>query len=468
MDSVFFLCTVCLFFLLNVPYNAADVVSRSTAAGMIEGYTDSVVVDGTPKAITRFLGIPYAEPPIGNKRFVRPVQKLRFNGVFKANNGKVSCIQTSKEAARRYSVYDVIYSEDCLTLNIYVPSNFSDGKGSSSMPTMVWIHGGGFREGSAVGYNPDVLSVTTDTVVVTINYRVGMFGFLRSSDGKFKGNQGLWDQHMALKWVHQNVGFFHGSTPVTLFGQSAGAASVLYQALYPGNLGIISKIIAESGSPLATWGTLKGPNAEQYFKAVGCLTADPMECLNSKSYDELQISERIHFAPAIDGDFVPESPEAILYGNNPKSQAARDIFNSLDIICGANRYDDAIQTGNWPVLSKEIDVNDPHITRDQLKKIIYPSALTTLSGYDKLDTDKISIIHDLVEFAYIDWSDPDSFNTTKFAAINFGSDFYFFWPSIRTVKLHSRSHSGTFFYEYCPKPTNSALWTPDWIPGMYR
>lgn len=93
------------------------------------------------------------------------------------------------------------FSEDCLSLNSYVPHAL---KSNDLMPVMIWIHGGGFVQGAASNYPSEVLSSFGNVIVVTVNYRVAMFGFLQDTNGDFPGNQGLWDQHLAIKWVHDN------------------------------------------------------------------------------------------------------------------------------------------------------------------------------------------------------------------------------------------------------------------------
>jgi len=109
---------------------------------------------------------------------------------------------------------------------------------------MVWLHGGGFVCGSSDMYDGAYLAAHGQVVVVTVNYRLSVFGFLSTEDASSTGNNGLWDQHLAIKWVHDNAVAFGGDpSRVTLFGESAGGANVMFQALYVGNKGLVHRVI---------------------------------------------------------------------------------------------------------------------------------------------------------------------------------------------------------------------------------
>ena len=233
-----------------------DDIIVNTNVGRIQGIQKNITVDGKAKMISWFYGIPFAETTAGNNRFQKPIAKAAFSEIFEANQSPTACYQVSDEDYGNFS--HGTYSEDCLNLNIYVPNDLTD---QHLLPVMIWIYGGGFTDGTAAIYPATGLSSFGNVVVVTINYRIGMFGFLQSSDGTLVGNQGLWDQHLAIKWVHNNIAAFSGNPEeVTIFGESAGGASVLYQAIYPGNQGLFKRVIAESGSPLGYW-AFQEPNA---------------------------------------------------------------------------------------------------------------------------------------------------------------------------------------------------------------
>lgn len=136
-------------------------------------------------------------------------------------------------------------SEDCLHLNIYVPGDVSRDR---RLSVMLFIHGGGFVIGSAGEYNGQRLAAQGDVIVVTINYRLGLFGFLNLLDPIANGNYGLWDQMAAIRWVYENIEAFGGNPDsVTIFGESAGGMCVHHQTLIPANIGMFQRAISMSG-----------------------------------------------------------------------------------------------------------------------------------------------------------------------------------------------------------------------------
>ena len=139
---------------------------------------------------------------------------------------------------------------------------------------MIWIHGGGFISGSAREYIPSELITENDVIVVVIQYRLGILGFLSSGDDVAPGNYGLWDQTLAIRWVKDNIRAFGGDPDsMTIFGVSAGAACVGYQILSPASRGLFSRAILQSGTPLASWALNQDPVQSLYYLAnkTGCL-----------------------------------------------------------------------------------------------------------------------------------------------------------------------------------------------------
>ncbi|KAL4223079.1 Carboxylesterase 5A [Mactra antiquata] len=437
--------------------------------GDIAGNTERVVADDKSKVITLFTNIPYAESTAGPNRFLKPIPKAPFKETYQAVGNPVGCFQSSKAATQRLSS-KINFTDDCLILNIYVPHDFTQ---NTSLPVMIWIYGGAFVEGASGLYRPDVMVALTDVIVVTVNYRLGMFGFLRSNDGKLPGNQGLWDQHLAIKWVHENIASFTGDNKqVTIFGESAGSASVLYQALYPGNQGYFQRVIAESGSPLADWALLLEPNADLYFAKMNCeSSSDPEACLRAKTSEQLQIpriaTDPLKFAPLLDGDFIPESAHDILFGNtvNPKSIASRTFYSSLDILTGVNNYDGALyMVSVWPYVLHYSDINNPHITRQQLNDVYKGIVENTLHVKDNKTAE---MLREMIEFEYTNWTDPSSFLSTRVSLLNISSDVGFFFPAISAAQGHvaSNGRGKTYFYEFSYEPVKHIIVMPTWIHG---
>uniref|UniRef100_A0A1I8PK08 carboxylesterase n=1 Tax=Stomoxys calcitrans TaxID=35570 RepID=A0A1I8PK08_STOCA len=194
-----------------------------------------------------FEGIPYAQPPVGKLRFRSPKPMEDWNDILDCTKSR------SKPMQYNYVSKFVEGSEDCLYLNVYTKKM----KSEKPLPVMVWIFGGGYHFGEASRdfYGPDYF-MQQDVVVVTFNYRLGIFGFLCFDDPDLNipGNAGLKDQVLALKWIKNNIQSFNGDpNNITLFGQSAGAASTHLMTMLPQTKGLFHKAIMHSGSVLCPW-----------------------------------------------------------------------------------------------------------------------------------------------------------------------------------------------------------------------
>jgi para-nitrobenzyl esterase len=233
---------------LSTPVHA-DPLRVKTEQGKIHGKT---INHGKVRA---FLGLPYAAPPVGDLRWKPPQPPAKWKGVRDATNFGAHCVQIT--LVNDDTVFqDSGPSEDCLFLNVYTPAGANE---RSKLPVMFWIHGGGYSlgAGSESRHNGDFLP-TKGVVLVTINYRLGAFGFLATADlakegGGAAGNYGLLDMVAALQWVKSNIGGFGGDPDnVTIFGESVGSVAV--STLMASHLarGLFHKAIGESGSPLGT------------------------------------------------------------------------------------------------------------------------------------------------------------------------------------------------------------------------
>ena len=180
---------------------------------------------------------------------------------------------------------------------------------------MIWIHGGGFSIGSSNEDQPDVLVATEDVLVVTINYRVNAFAFLTTGDATLSGNYGLWDQHLAIQWVKDNIADYGGDPAnITLFGESAGGRSVSFQLISPINTAnLIRRGIVESGSALSLTYINRDPMPvfTAFSKQLNCTeSSDIKHCLRSKSTNALlqaamTTKRPFPFFPIVDGEFLP-------------------------------------------------------------------------------------------------------------------------------------------------------------------
>lgn len=262
--------------------------------------------------VQRYLGVPYAQPPVGALRWKSPRPAPAWVGVRDATRFGSSCPQ----GADMFGPASV--NEDCLHLNVYAPASGAD----RARPVLVYIHGGGFWSGSGSYYDGAVLARKADAVVVTINYRLGVLGFLSTpalvAEGKAQ-NFGLQDQHAALAWVQRNIAAFGGDpSRVTIAGQSAGGGSVCLALTSPKATGLFQGAILHS--PACTMATTPMSKAHARGKAIadkaGCPAGEgQMACLRNKPVTELLAAAAIttptqaladSFWPAtIDGEVVP-------------------------------------------------------------------------------------------------------------------------------------------------------------------
>ncbi|KAM8853173.1 acetylcholinesterase-like [Synchiropus picturatus] len=325
----------------------------TTRLGKVQGKL-LPVLGGEVKA---FLGIPYAKPPVGTRRFAAPQPLERWAGVKDASKFPNSCYQMPDLAYPGFRGAEMWnpntpLSEDCLYLNVWSPRlNQTQLQASPPplAPVLVWIYGGGFTSGTSSldVYDGRYLSKWEGVVVVSMNYRVGAFGFLSLPHNKnIKGDAGLLDQRLALQWVADNIAVFGGDpSKVTLFGESAGSASVGLHLLSPGSQNLFQRAIMESASPNAPWATLTKDASHRRSMMlaglIGCPTspAAHMEMCLQKADAKVITSKQlalldkesmfgIPFAPLRDGDFLPDQLEVMLQsGKLPKK----------DVMFGLNR-----------------------------------------------------------------------------------------------------------------------------------
>lgn len=297
-------------------------VKQGDLLGVVDQYRD-----GRP--FYAFKGIPYAVPPVGNLRFKEPVALRKFPV------DVVDC-STEGEASIHKDPYraKIVGSEDCLFLNVYSPVKPGERK---SLPVMVWIHGGAFAmdSGSENLYSPEYL-IDKGVIVVTLNYRLGALGFLCLPSVGIKGNMGLKDQLMAVKWVHENIERFGGDpNNICLFGESAGSASTHIHLLSNESRPYFQKAILQSGAALSEWVMQKSPEdrARNLANAISdkelktdqevfdfLMTSDPVQ-INMNIIKTLTDEERkrglpIPFAPVVEqfgpGAIITESPFDIM------------------------------------------------------------------------------------------------------------------------------------------------------------
>ena len=299
-------------------------LARTTAGEVLGCWEDSVAM---------FRGVPYAEPPLGPRRFAPPTRPTPWEGARSAQHQAAAPPQVPGRGLPIMGPMDVPgYDEDCLTLNVWTPSIGA----SDNLPVFVWFHGGGLMEGagSASWYDGRVMARRGQLVVVTVNYRLGALGYLYLPPGvtcpEGAANLGLQDQCLALEWVRENVGAFGGDpNNVTVAGQSAGGVSIVGLAAMPRARGLFRRAILQS-SGLA----MPGRSVEEAMRATDLFleesgTALDGEALRTLSVDRIleaqgralmRVAQSIAYDPrlrpmamvpvrfVVDGEVLPEEP----------------------------------------------------------------------------------------------------------------------------------------------------------------
>ena len=445
----------------------------STNVGKIAGFKKELDINGRIRTVTEFLGIPYAEDTSGQNRFRKPIPKAHFNGTFNAFTASPSCMQLNI-----LNAFTDNMTEDCLMLNIYVPMDLSTQNDTNTklFPVMIWIHGGAFVSGTARYYNGEALSTVGEVIVVTINYRLAEFGFLNVGDQRASGNQGLWDQHLAIRWVKNNIQAFKGDPEeITIFGESAGASSVTFQALYAGNNGLFKRAIAQSGAALSNWDSNNAlPNVTRLYNMTGCYvnSLDPVDCLRRMSAADLlavlnkpEMAGCCSPAPTLDHDFVIEKPLDIAFGNNAVSFEARQFFRSLDILTGVNDGEGALYIYvTWLNILHQQSINNMTVTMSDIENIAAPFAIA--SAIKPPNNNAFEALKEAILFEYVNWTDPNNNDYLRQGLMKLSSDMTFFIPATRTVEAHSASPLGhTYFYEFTAEPPVRVIPTPTWFRG---
>ena len=285
----------------------ADSPTVKTAEGKVIGKT---INNGQVKA---FLGLPYAAPPVGELRWHAPQPPVKWKGERDATNFGAHCAQPHVYDDMIFQ--DAAGSEDCLFLNVYAPAGAT---ASSKLPVMFWIHGGGYSGGAGdePRHNGDFLPLK-GVVLVTINYRLGVFGFLATSDlakeaNGAAGNYGLLDQVAALQWVKANIGHFGGDPGnVTIFGESAGSFAVSTLVASPLTRGLFQKAIGESG---ASFGEMLPTDALEaretadglWVASLGVKSLAELRALPTDKILDAVKSKKGGFWPVVDGKLLVE------------------------------------------------------------------------------------------------------------------------------------------------------------------
>ncbi|WP_327110260.1 carboxylesterase/lipase family protein [Nocardia sp. NBC_01730] len=385
---------------------------------------DGVVRGRRGRRVSRWRSIPYAAPPIGGLRFRAPQPVEPWSGIRQATEFTSAAMQHRSGSRTGPRTYQPT-SEDALTLNVTAPAT----PAATPRPVLVFIHGGGYLTGtSALAlYSGARLAVRGDVVVVSLNYRLGAFGYIDfgefgTPEHPFDTNLGLRDQVAALEWVRTNIAAFGGDPDnVTIFGESAGAHAVLSLLATPAAKGLFHQAISQS--PPADWAMTVAEArafARRCVDALGVTPDTATTALRTASANDIRravdrtlnrlLQEQpglFPVCPVVDGDFLPRAPiDAIAEGT----------AHRVPLIIGTNRDEGTL-------FARFID--ELPTTPDRLR------AALARSGDD---------VESRIAAAYSGYPRPK-------AAVRAGGDFTFWRPSVTVMEGHSR-HAPTYAYRY--------------------
>ncbi|XP_041644425.1 bile salt-activated lipase-like [Cheilinus undulatus] len=448
-----------LVFLVGMWLNSASAAKLGvvqTESGQVQGKNHWM---GLFSSVDVFKGIPFAAVP---DKWEKPKPHPGWDGVMKATKYRDRCLQVTLLQTNTQG------SEDCLYLNIFVPQGT---KLSKSLPVMVYLFGGAFLLGASndvaiLGdslYDGKEMADRGKVIVVTVNYRVGTLGFLSTGDSRLPGNYGLWDQHAAIAWVRRNIEGFGGNPDnITIFGQSAGAASVSYQMLSPYSKGLFRRAITQCGVALSPWAIQNKPMAltKKIARKVGCwkINEDEMiECLKRSDPVQLTMAGKIdvllilgkgtvmdllELAPVVDGDFIPDEPSKLFHN------AAE-----FDYLAGVNSMDGHIFAG--------VDV--PSINMRNETTVQQVKSLLTGLTKDKGN----AAVSSAYSVYTAHWGSAPEQAVVKKTVADIETDFLFLVPTQIALKLHANNTSGASTYSYLFNMKTRIPGFPKWVEAEH-
>ncbi|KAM0731201.1 Neuroligin-1 [Formica fusca] len=407
-----------------------------------------------------FRGIPYAAPPEGELRFRAPMSPIPWSGVKLADTFGAVCPQnypdlTNDTAAllqmphgryqqlKKMIVFLTNQSEDCLFLNLYIPGSGSRGL-EAPYAVMVYVHGESFEWGSGNMYDGSVLASAGHVIVITLNYRLGILGFLRSRPFTNRtngsgGNLALKDITMGLRWVRENIGAFGGDpTRITLMGHDTGAALVNLLLLASYSKGLFHRVVLSSGSALSPWASVHDPNdlRIKIGEQMGCSTKeddDIADCLRGvplKTLLDIQLPE-IRFVPRI-GPALPVDQ------NNPDPgldmERASDAFIKVPLILGVSTTE-----SNLDFNANDIQYGFEEDHRNRILRTFIRNAYVY----------HLNEIFSAVRNEYTDWDKPVLHPIIiRDSTMEALSDGHTVAPLMRIAFYHARRGAKTYFYHF--------------------
>lgn len=437
-----------------------DSLVIQTKKGKVRGITISAA---TGKKVDAWMGIPYAQKPIGNLRFRHPRPVESWDGILNTTTQPNSCVQIIDTVFGDFSGAtmwnpNTPLSEDCLYINVVVPK-----PRPTKAAVLVWIFGGGFYSGTNTldVYDHNILVSEENIILVSMQYRVASLGFIYFGTPEVPGNAGMFDQMMALQWIRDNIAAFGGNpNNITLFGESAGAVSVSLHLLSPLSRNLFSQAIMESGSATAPWAIISREESIlrglRLAEAVQCphdrsQLGAVIECLRKKDPTELVNNEwgtlgicEFPFVPVIDGAFLDEHPVRAMSNKN---------FKKTNILMGSNTEEGYYWIIYYltELFRKEENV---YVNRQEFLR-----AVTELNPYVN------AVARQAIVFEYTDWLNPDDPVSNRDALDKMVGDYHF------TCNVNEFAHryaeTGNNVYMYYYKHRTIANPWPSWTGVMH-
>ncbi|KAE9414510.1 hypothetical protein Angca_008622 [Angiostrongylus cantonensis] len=415
--------------------------------------------------IYTFLGVPYAEPPVSQRR-LKPSQLIRELPAkpYLAFQYGAACAQDVENRPQIFvnDPYPFIVNEDCLYLNIFSPD--VSKVSSVSYPVVVFFHGGNFQTGSANEWPAHGLA-SRGMVVVTVNYRLGALGFMSFGDST-SGNYGIMDQRLALQWVRDHIASFGGDPQaVTIVGHDAGAVSVGMHMLSPLSKGLFRSAAVMSGAEVSYHSYIGRPalafnNTIKLGIYLGCtqsIAFDVWNCILTRSTNDIVRAttdipveyNRYLFLPTVDGVNIPGNPLWIL-NNAPTGLSS--IPSAVPLLIGMNAQDGTEVILEDRLLGEFNDFNN-------VDQAYFRSYALEYSFRHNYSMNREAIVEAIID-RYTFWPDPSDDWAVRNSFIQFATDAYYTAPISLSAHLHSASGSRTFMYV-----NNYNLSTSGFIPS---
>ena len=429
-------------------------ITIETKNGLVQGKLTTAL----NKNVSIFLGIPYAEPPIGSLRFKKPVRKKPWTKVWRAKYPRPPCLQykLNHRVPLTPWVSSFKSSEDCLYLNIWSPVKLTN-QTRDRKPVMIWIYGGAFISGSSdvKYYDGIILSTFGDVVVVSFNYRVGVLGFLNLNIEQVPGNTGLYDQVLLLEWVQENIHHFGGDpNQVTIFGESAGAFSAGFHVLSPLSQTYFKRAILQSGSPLYPQVledlSTSLERTHKFVRKMGCLEEyqllqdkpeEILDCLQIKSaHQMIKLADDMiegflpPFGAVVGNDFLPSNPYELIREGN--------FSNQIEIMIGTNQ-DEGSFFLHWTFPKIFTLENPANITQNEISSLVAEAFKSVPPPTPKL-----------ISHFFIPKNLTDSNNLRKTLYDTIG-DFIIVCPTVFFAENMALRKVPVYYYQFTHRPTNS-------------